>query len=273
MSQAFDNIKDEGVTTFDSFRSFAEKFNGIIDEVRHTNEFMQNGYDRGGIEIDSKGNLRITDRDVYIDGSLNHSSFNITQLLRQDIDLTDLTDNGILVYDEDSDEWDIQEKPALVQQIGDDGTMIQRGFPLSIDLDSDFDAYTGQARIRIFSEHTDDLNVKLFLYYNVVAADGDPIVTLSYRRADDTNKTYTVIHQQRGTVDNPGSADFGFIGGQMMMEEITVAKTDDDADQRNELKIDRNTGAFLNYDDNFKMKLILVSPKPISVHKPGEVKP
>lgn len=273
MSQAFDNIKDKGVTTFDSFRSFAEKFNGIIDEVRHTNEFMQNGYDRGGIEIDSKGNLRITDRDVYIDGSLNHSSFNITQLLRQDIDLTDLTDNGILVYDEDSDEWEIQEKPALVQKIGNDDTMIQRGFPLSIDLDGDFDAYTGQARIRINSEHTDDLNVKLFLYYNVVAADGDPIVTLSYRRADDTTKTYTVIHQQRGTVDNPGSADFGFIGGQMMMEEITVAKTDDDADQRNELRIDRNTGAFLNYDDNFKMKLILVSPKPISVHKPGEVKP
>jgi len=272
MSQKFDSIKDKGVTTFDSFSSFAQKFNGIIDEVRHTNEFMQNGYDRGGIQIDSKGNLRITDRDVYIDGSLNHSSFNITQLLREDIDLTDLTDNGILVYDEDSDEWEIQEKPALVQKIGDDGGMIYRGFPLSIDLDGDFDVYTGQARISILSEHADDLNVKFFLYYNVVAADGDPIVTLSYRRADDPDGTYSVIHQQRGTVDNPDSADFGFIGGQMMMEEITVAQTTNGGGI-NELKIDRNTGAFLNYDVNFKMKLILVSPKPISIDKPGEIKP
>jgi len=268
MSQAFDSIKKKGVTTFDSLKSFAEKFNGIISEVNHTNDFMRDGPDKGGIEIDSKGNLRITDRDVHIDGSLNHSSFNITQLLRSDINLTDLADNGILVYDEDSDEWEIQDKPALVQTIGEDNEFIQRGFPLSIDLDSDFDAYTGQARVRIISDHTDTVNVKLFLYYNIVAADGDPIITLSYRRADDTNKVYTIIHQQRGTVDNPGSADFGFTGGQMMMEEITVAKTDDVEDERNELKIDRNFGAFLNYDSNFKMKLILVSPKPISIHRP-----
>ena len=272
MSPAFDNIKDTGVTTFDNLKSFAEKFNGVIDEVNHANDFMQDGPDNGGgIEIDSKGNLRITDRNVYIDGSLNHPSFNVTQLIRSDIDLTDLADNGILVFDEDSDEWEIQDKPGLVQTIGEDDGFIQRGFPLSIDLDSDFDAYTGQARIRIVSDHTDDVNVKLFLYYNIVAADGDPIVTLSYRRADDTNKVYTIIHQQRGTVDNPGSTEFGFTGGQMMMEEITVAKTNDADNERNELKIDRNFGAFLNYDDKFKMKLILISPKPISVHKPTPI--